>query len=143
MNEYPGVARLLSVGHMAVILFAGAGCAGSQAATPPIRYADLGHAGQALDLRGPFVIQFEAGERLPVNFDFSSEDFELTPAHPNLELVAKHRCFVRFSSEGVRASLDPTKFGDKPKTPGSFRFGLNVRRGEQAKIDVAIATPRR
>jgi hypothetical protein len=33
--------------------------------------------------------------------------------------------------------------GDKPKTPGTFRIGLNAQRGEPAKLDVIIATPRR
>jgi hypothetical protein len=50
---------------------------------------------------------------------------------------------VRFSTDGVRSSLDPRNCEQKPKTPGSFHFGLKVLRGEPAKLDVGIATPRR
>jgi len=144
MNEHPRVARLGSLGSVVVILLATAGCAGTPAPTTPIRFADLGSGRlESLDLRPPFVVEFQAGDRLPVDFDFTGEDFELSPAHPPMTLIAKQHCFVRFSAEGIRASLDPRNFGDKPKTPGTFRFGLKVLRGEPPKLDVAIATPRR
>jgi hypothetical protein len=55
---------------------------------------------------------------------------------------AKQHCFVLFSADGIRASLDPYNF-DKPKTRGTFRFGLKVLRGEPAALDVGIAAPRR
>jgi|GEM_PF-2196584 len=143
MNEYLRVARLGSLGRVVVIVLATAGCAGTPPPTP-IRYADFGSVHvKAEDLRLPFVVEFQAGEQLPVNFEFSSEEFELSPAHPSMTLVAKQRCFVRFSDEGVRASLDPRNFDQKPKVPGSFRFGLKVVRGEPTKLDVGIATPRR
>ena len=89
------------------------------------------------------MVEFQAGDRIPVDFEFTGEDFELSPAHPKLTLLAKQHCFVRFSAEGVRSSLEPGNFDHKPKTPGSFRFGLKVLRGQPAKLDVAIATPRR
>jgi hypothetical protein len=142
MNEYPRATRLLSMGRVAVIVSALAGCARTPAASTPIRYGDLGRSA-SLDVRGPFVVEFQAGDRVPVHFDFSGEDFELAPAHPEMELVAKHRCFVRFSAEGVRSSLDPRTFDGKPRTPGTFRFGLKVVRGQPAAVDVAIVTPRR
>ena len=140
MNEHLRVAHL---GALAVILLATAGCAGAVAPTP-IRFADLGSGHlKSLDFRVPFVVEFQAGDSLPVDFDFSSEDFELSPARPTMTLVAKQHCFVRFSAEGIRSSLDPRNFDQKPKTPGTFRFGLKVLRGEPPKLDVAIATPRR
>jgi len=143
MNEHPRVARLGSLGSVVVILLATAGCAGTPAPTTPIRFADLGSGRlESLDLRPPFVVEFQAGDRLPVDFDFTGEDFELSPAHPPMTLIAKQHCFVRFSADGIRSSLDPRNF-DKPKTPGTFRIGLNARRGEPAKLDVIIATPRR
>jgi hypothetical protein len=141
MNGYLRWAHLGSLGHVVVLLLATVGCAGTAATPTPIRYADLGHS--PFDLRAPFVVEFQAGDQLPVDFDFTSEDFELSPAHPTMTLIAKQHCFVRFSADGVRASLDPRNFEQKPKTPGSFRFGLKVLRGEPAKLDVAIATPRR
>ena len=142
MNGYLRLAHLGSLGHVAVLLFAIAGCAGTAATPTPIRYADLGHS-PSFDFRVPFVVEFQAGDQLPVDFDFTGEDFELSPAHPTMTLIAKQHCFVRFSADGVRASLDPRNFDQKPKTPGSFRFGLKVLRGEPAKLDVGIATPRR
>src|SRR5450755_780394 len=118
-----------------LLLLATAGCAGTAVTPTPIRYADLGRS-PPLDLRVPFVVEFQAGDQLPVDFDFTGEDFALSPAHPPMTLIAKQHCFVRFSADGVRASLDPRNFEQKPKTPGSFRFGLKVQRGEPAKLDV-------
>jgi len=128
-----------SLAHVALLLFATAGCAGTVTPTP-IRYADLGHS--PIDFHVPFVVEFQAGDQLPVDFDFNSQDFELSPAHPTMTLIAKQHCYVRFSSDGVRGSLDPRDFERKSKAPGSFRFGLKVVRGEPAKLDVGIATPR-
>jgi hypothetical protein len=142
MNGYLRWAHSGSLGHVVVLLFATAGCAGTAATPTPIRYADLGHS-PSFDFRAPFVVEFQAGDQVPVDFDFTGEDFELSPAHPTMTLIAKQHCFVRFSADGVRASLDPRNFEQKPKTPGSFRFGLKVQRGEPAKLDVGIATPRR
>ena len=142
MNGYLRWVHGGSLGQLVVLLLATAGCAGTAATPTPIRFADLGHSA-SLDLRVPFVVEFQAGEQLPVDFDFAGEDFELSPAHPTMTLIAKRHCFARFSSEGVRVSLDPRNFDQKPKTPGSFHFGLKVLRGEPAKLDVGIATPRR
>ncbi|MFZ5895200.1 MAG: hypothetical protein ACOY0T_29335 [Myxococcota bacterium] len=118
------------------------------ASTPPahhVRYADLGSGKLAnpFDGRAPLVVEFQAGDRVPVNFVFSGEDFALVPERPALELVAKHRCFVRFWKDGIRASLNPNDFETKPRQPGSFRLGLAAQRGEQPKLDVVIVTPRR
>jgi hypothetical protein len=109
-----------------------------------VRYAELGSvkAGN-WDGQGALVVEFQAGDRIPVDFEFSAEDFELAPAKPSLELLAKQHCFVRFSKEGVRTSLDGTDFDRKPRQPGSFRFGLVARPGEQPHLDVALSTPRR
>jgi hypothetical protein len=146
MKSYLRLARLRglkSLGPVVVLLLASAGCAQTSVATTPMRYAELGHGKAPPDLRVPFVVEFQAGERLPIDFEFKSDDFELEPARPTMALVAKQHCYVRFSTDGVRVSLDPQNFPDKGKTPGSFRFGLRVVRGEPAKLDVGIATPRR
>jgi hypothetical protein len=128
-----------SLGRVFVLLLAASGCASAVPPTP-IRYADLGHS--PIDLHVPFVVEFQAGDQLPVDFDFTSQDFELSPARPPMTLIAKQHCYVRFSTDGVRSSLDPRDFDRKSKVPGSFRFGLKVLRGEPAKLDVGIATPR-
>jgi hypothetical protein len=104
MNGYLRWAYWGSLGHVVVLLLATAGCAGTAATPTPIRYADLGHS-PSLDLRAPFVVEFQAGDQLPVDFEFTGEDFELSPAHPTMTLIAKQHCFVRFSpTASVRAS---------------------------------------
>ena len=142
MNGCLRWAHLAVLGPVGVLLFVTAGCARAAATPTPIRYADLGHS-PSLDLRAPFVVEFQAGDQVPVDFDFAAEDFELSPAHPTMTLIAKQHCFVRFSADGIRSSLDPRNFEQKPRTPGSFRIGLKVLRGEPGKLDVGIATPRR
>jgi hypothetical protein len=140
MNSYLRRAHWGSLGGVVAVLLATAGCAQPPPATP-VRFADLGSGRlKSLDLRVPFVIEFQAGDRLPVDFEFSSEDFELEPARPAMTLIAKQHCYVRFAEDGVRVSLDPNHFPDKGKKPGSFRFGLKVVRGEPAKLDLGIAT---
>jgi len=137
------LAQLGSLGHVLLLLLATAGCAQTAVPAAPVRLTDLGSGRlKSFELRVPFVVEFQAGDQLPVDFDFSSEDFELKPARPAMTLVAKQHCFVLFSAEGIRTSLDPRNF-PKGKTPGSFHLGLHVERGEPAKLDVGIATPRR
>jgi hypothetical protein len=127
-----------------LISMAATGCASTPAATTPIRFSELG-TGRVppLALRVPFVIEFQAGDQLPVDFEFNSEDFELSPARPTMTLIAKQHCFVQFSNRGIRSSLDSHDFPDKGKKPGSFRLGLHVERGQPPKLDVGITTPRR
>jgi hypothetical protein len=131
-----------------VLLFAFAGLTAfgcTHAAAPMrVRYADIDK-GAMKGFTGaePLIIEFQPGERLPVNFDLTGEGFELQPQHPSLELVAKQRCFVRISTKGIRVSLDPDHFDIKPSQPGSFRVGLSVVPGQPAKVDVVIAAPRR
>jgi len=117
------------------------------AATPApyrIRYADVASGAIAgYDGKRALVLELSPGERVPVNLQFDGEDFELAPAHPNLELVAKRHCFVRFWSDGVRTSLDGEHFDEKPRVPGRFRVGLGAERGQAARLDVVIVAPRR
>jgi hypothetical protein len=119
------------------------GCAHS--VTPRhVRYADI-NSGALQGYTGaePLIIEFQPGDRLPVNFEFTGEDFELQPQHPSLELVAKRHGFVRISAKGIRTSPDPDHFDAKPSQPGSFRLGFGAAQGKPAKLDVVIAAPRR
>lgn len=128
-------------------LFCALFCTSACAATPTpfrVRYADASHGGsQGYDGKRPLVVELAAGDRIPVNLQIDTEDVDLVPAHPPLELVAKHHCFVRFWSDGVRASLDPEHFEEKPRIPGRFRVGLTAEHGEATHLDVVIVTPRR
>jgi hypothetical protein len=131
-----------------VLLFALAGlttfgCAHA-AAPMRVRYADIdkgvleGYTGAA-----PLIIEFQPGERVPVNFELTGEGFELQPQHPPLELVATQRCFLRISAEGLRLGPDPDHLDSKPSQPGTFRVGFWKVRGQPAKVDIVITAPRR
>ena len=121
-----------------LLLLGCVGCAGRQAA-PVVRYADVGHrAPQGLSL--PVVLQFEPGDRIPVELEFESQAFVLVPAHPALELVAKRRSFVRVDEDGLHGSLDGD-FDAKPEAPGSFRAGLEVT-PEHSRVHIRVVTPR-
>jgi len=109
-----------------------------------VRYADIASGATAnYDAKRALVVELAAGERIPVNLQFDGEDFELAPAHPSLELVAKRHCYVRLWTDGVRTSLDGEHFDEKPRVPGRFRIGLGAKRGEATRLDVVVITPRR
>ena len=117
------------------------GC-GHEAAATRVRFADFGQGAlKGYDGSRPLIIEFQPGERLPVNLEVDGEGFELEPRHPPLELVAKEHCFVRVGADGFRVSRDGVHF-DKPSQPGSFRIGFWSRPGQQTKLDVIVHGPR-
>jgi hypothetical protein len=136
MNGYLRLAHLGSLGHVVVLLFAAAGCAGTAVTPTPIRYADLGHS-PSLDLRGPFVVEFQAGDQVPVDFDFTGEDFELSPAHPTMTLIAKQHCFRAFLGRWRPFETRATEFRAEAedarqlslRTEGAARRTRQARRG--------------
>jgi hypothetical protein len=109
-----------------------------------VRYADI-NSGALQGYTGaePLIIEFQPGDRLPVNFEFTGEDFEMQPQHPPLELVAKRHGFVRIGANGIRTSPDADHFDSKPSQPGCFRVGFGAVQGKPAKLDVVITAPRR
>jgi hypothetical protein len=139
--------KLSAMRSVCVLLFVSAGLMTPGCAHSPVpmrvRYADIGKGGMTgFTGAQPLIIEFQPGERIPLNFEITGDGFELQPQHPQLELVATQRCFVRIDRKGLRLSADPDHFDDKPKQPGSFRVGLWVDREQHAKVDVVIATPR-
>jgi hypothetical protein len=117
------------------------------AATPApyrVRFSDFAHgAAVGYDGKRALVVELQPGERIPVNLQFDGQDFDLVPAHPSLELVAKHHCFVRFWRDGIRTSLDGEHFDEKPRIPGRFRIGLESHPGQATRLDVVVVGPRR
>jgi hypothetical protein len=118
------------------------GCAG----TPEplrVRYADLAN-GAARDYKGdrPLVVEFEPGDRIPVDFRFSGQYFGIEPT-PAVDVVTTGHCFVRFGGDGIKVSADGRNFDERPQQPGSFRIGLHSERDKPTKLEVFIATPRR
>jgi hypothetical protein len=121
--------------------FATLGCGHEMAATH-VRFADFDHgAMKSYDGSHPLIIEFQAGDRLPVNLEFSGEGFELEPQHPALDFVATQHCFLRVGPDGFHSSLDGVHF-DKPRQPGKFRIGLWSRPGQHVRLDVIVEGPR-
>jgi hypothetical protein len=119
------------------------GCAHSPAPMR-VRFADINHGAlQGYTGAAPLLVEFQKGDRVPVNFELTGEGFELDPSHPALELVATQHCFLRVGSDGFRLGLDPDHLDDKPRKPGSFRIGFGAARGQPAKVEVVIAAPQR
>ncbi len=129
------------------LLVGAACCALGCAASPPpyvVRYADVGHGGlSAYQGDRALVVEFQAGDRLPVDLQFDGEDFVLERKDAELTLVARQHCFVRFGEGGIRVSLDGKTFDQKPRVPGSFMIGLHATRTEAPSLQVHVKGPRR
>jgi hypothetical protein len=91
----------------------------------------------------PAILEFQPGDRLPVQLVFSDEHFALDPDPPNLTLVAKAHCFVRIEQGGIRVSRDPRNFDEKPATPGTFFVGFTHDKRSGPTFSVQVRTPRR
>jgi hypothetical protein len=114
------------------------------AAAPPaqhILFADAARSGSSIDWTRPIVLEFHAGDRLPVHVSLSDQLFDLSPAAPQLELVAKRRGFVRIEPGRVSSSLSGDDFETKPLGPGTFSFGLSITR-QGTWLALAMTTPR-
>ncbi|MFT3770275.1 MAG: hypothetical protein QM820_33010 [Minicystis sp.] len=106
-----------------------------------VRAAELGK-GKALDVANrPLIIELAEGDTLPIDFSFTSELVELTPATPALAFRARRRFFVRIDRDGVKTSLDGVHFGERPREPGSFRFGISATAEKGTRVEVNIKTP--
>jgi hypothetical protein len=118
-----------------------AACAHSQ---DPVRVslAQIGNGGLTRWTgKAPLIVEFQAGDHLPIHMELSSEDFVLEPSTPPLELVARRHCFVRFDGHDIRTSSDGQSF-DEPKQPGSFRIGLNAAPGVPPRFDIIVHAAR-
>lgn len=141
MFQNASALRLRFMPLLAAATLATLGCGHAMAPTR-VRFADLGQGAlKNYDGARPLIIEFQPGERLPVNLNVTGEGFELAPQHPPLEIVAKEHCFVRVDSDGFRFSRDGEHF-DKPRQPGSFRVGFWSHPGQQTRLDVVIVGPR-
>jgi hypothetical protein len=121
------------------------GCAHEPSAVRVV-YAQLGtpSGGGALSkwsVERPLIVEFEKGDRLPVQLEVTSGQFAFEPSPAKLELVVQQHCFVRFDGSGVKVSRDGIDF-DAPSEPGSFRLGLNVVPGRRPFVEVNLTAPR-
>ena len=123
----------------AMLLMVG-GCAAKLPAQH-VRFADATKSGAQIDWTRPMVLEFQAGDRLPLRVAFDDQIFGLSPAAPPIELVAKRHGFVRIEGARITGSLTGDDFDTSPLEPGKFRFGLSITR-EGSWLELVVATPR-
>lgn len=108
-----------------------------------VRAAELGTLPESARTPGrPLIIEFAAGDVIPIELSFEGDLLELTPKSPGLAFRAKQRFFVRMDGSGLAVSTDGVHFGERPKAPGSFRLGLSATR-EGTKVEVGVKMPSR
>ena len=103
--------------------------ANAPAPWPPLR------AGQ------PLIIDFKAGDRIPVSIQVDGEIIETTPSPSTIWLTAKRDFSVRINGTEIKTSLDGLHFDEKPAAPGQFQFGLEATREGGAKVVARVTTP--
>jgi|SRR6185369_10506009 len=114
----------------------------AQSSLPPLRVG--AHApGPWPPLREgqPLIIDFKAGDRIPVSIQADGEVVETTPSPSTIWLTAKRDFSLRIRGAEIKTSLDGVHFDDKPAVPGHFQFGLEATRESGAKVVVRITTP--
>lgn len=89
----------------------------------------------------PLIIDFRAGERIPVSIGVDGEIVETTPNPSTVWLTAKRDFSVRIRGSEVKTSVDGVHFDDKPAVPGQFQLGIEAKRGVGARGVVHITTP--
>jgi hypothetical protein len=117
-----------------------AGCASSSVAPLRVRAADW-RPSRPLLARQPLVIDFKAGDRIPVTIQLDGEIVETTPSPSVIWLTAKRDFSVRIQGSEIKTSLDGKHFDDKPAQPGRFQIGLGPTPEGGPKLSVHVTTP--
>lgn len=89
----------------------------------------------------PLIIDYKAGERIPVSIQVDGEIIETTPSPSTIWLTAKRDFSLRIHGADIKTSLDGVHFDEKPAVPGRFQFGLEATREGGAKVVVRVTTP--
>ena len=89
----------------------------------------------------PLIIDYKAGERIPVSIQVDGEVVQTTPNPSTVWLIAKRDFSVRIQGAEIKTSLDGLHFDEKPSVPGHFQFGLKATREGGAQVVVQITTP--
>jgi hypothetical protein len=122
------------------LFVAAAGCA-HDATAKRVTLAELDRGALAnWQADGPLIVEFQPGDRLPVQLAFQSQFFELSAPEAPLELVATERSFVRFDENGIRTSSDGVDF--EASAPGRFGVHFSSKRDENTVLRVEIVAPR-
>lgn len=107
------------------------GCAGSSQNLTPIRFSEIE---PGFEAQLPMVIQFEKGERIPLDLVVGGDFFELEGRDGSSEVVVKRRFYVHFSKN------DPPWMTLDGKTKGSIKgsvsigFGISKNKGARANL---------
>jgi len=125
---------------LAVFTCFAAGCA--QQAIAPLRVSANAPAPlHQLRPGQPLIVDFKAGDRIPMSIQIDGEVIETTPSPSIVWLTAKRDFSVRINGKEIKTSLDGQHFDQKPAVPGHFQFGLSSTREEGTKVVVHITTP--
>lgn len=89
----------------------------------------------------PLIIDFKAGDRIPVTIGIDGEIIQTTPNPSRIWLTAKRDFSVRVQGSEIKTSLDGSHFDDKPAVPGRFQLGLQAQRGAGTEVIVNVVTP--
>ncbi|MEZ4295716.1 MAG: hypothetical protein R3B70_12120 [Polyangiaceae bacterium] len=115
-------------------------------AKPPepqlVKAADVGKMG-ALAMDRPIVIEFEEGQKIPVELVLDGPFLKTPDDLPPVELIVRRHFFLRVDGNGIKSSADGKSFDEKPARPGSFAVGVDITRekGVRGKIRVRAPQP--
>jgi hypothetical protein len=116
------------------------GCAHAGVAPLRVRAGDSEHwPAKAPDQA--LIIDFKAGDRIPVSIQVDGEIVETTPNPSTVFLTAKRDFSVRINNAEIKTSLDGIHFDVKPAVPGHFQLGLQAARSSEPKVVVHVTTP--
>ena len=87
------------------------------------------------------IVEFKAGERIPVSIQVDGEILETTPSPSTIWLTVKRDFAVRINGAEIKTSLDGQHFDEKPRVPGHFQFGLQATRDGGAQVVAHVTTP--
>jgi hypothetical protein len=74
----------------------------------------------------PLVIEFQAGDVIPLQFSLGGE-LIASPEHADaIPLRVLRHFFLRVDKNGMKTSLDGVHFDGPKREPGSFQIGVGV-----------------
>ena len=117
-----------------------AGCASTALAPVRVR-AFSGTSWPPLAPGQALIVDFKAGDRIPVNVHVDGEIVETEPLQSVFYLRAKRDFSVRIRGAEIKTSLDGRDFEAKPSVPGRFQLGLVATRDGEPMVIVNVTTP--
>ncbi len=115
------------------------GCA--PAAVTPMRMPASAYRPSPELAKRPVILDFKAGDRIPVSIQIDGEIIETTPSPSQIWLTAKRDFSVRIRGSEIKTSLDGIHFDQKPASPGTFQLGLGPTPEGGPKISLHVTTP--